>query len=354
MIESLRNALSAARVYELTPLELLPDKGLAHHHVRLCGRGIIARIPKQSQMNLSALDNLQYQAACFLRASAGGHAPRLHTILAPSTALQRGALLVEEIVGSPASLPNDLPALAEALASIHARPVPAPTARPPLQDPAQPLAAMAEEIKRQAAHIPQAGLAAESAALITEELQLWCADVSRVPEPPKALIAFDAHPGNFLVRNDGRAMLVDLEKARYGCPAFDLAHATLYTSTTWDIDSAVELSLEDIVRFMLLWRESLGDQGERWDHWLIIARRGMWLWSVTWCAKWQALARCQSDPRMQGEDWSADHSDVSLVRHVRDRVECYLSPEVIRTVRRELAALPDALTSRGLRLSPSL
>ena len=39
-----------------------------------------------------------------------------------------------------------------------------------------------------------------------------------------------------------RAYLVDLEKCRYSYPSFDLAHATLYTSTTWDMDTHTVLS----------------------------------------------------------------------------------------------------------------
>ena len=111
IIERLRTAL-AGNALSNADLELMPDKGLAHHHVRLRGRGIVARIPKQSQMNLDALENLRYQAACFQRASVGGHAPRLIEVLNPSAALRRGALLVEEIRGGPATLSRDLPAIA--------------------------------------------------------------------------------------------------------------------------------------------------------------------------------------------------------------------------------------------------
>ena len=348
IIERLRTAL-AGNALSNADLELMPDKGLAHHHIRLRGRGIVARIPKQSQMNLDALENLRYQAACFERASVGGHAPRLIEVLNPSAALRRGALLVEEIRGGPATLPRDLPAIAEALASIHALPVPEAAARPPLFDPEQPLAAMAAEIRQQAAYLVQADLAPASRTQILNELHGWDALLASTPEPPKALIAFDAHPGNFLVRRDGRAVLVDLEKARYSCPAFDLAHATLYTSTTWDIESAVELSFAEVVAFILGWREKLGSQADRWDRWLTIARRGMWLWSVTWCAKWKALSQTKSDQSQHGEDWSADNSAAELVRHVRDRVECYLSPAIVRRVREELQELPAALRAHGVR-----
>ena len=102
--------------------EPMPDKGLAHWHFRLPGTGWLARVPKQSQMDLPAEANLAYQSACFVRAAPSGHTPKLLGVLSPSAHLPRGALLVEEIVGRPARLPADLPAIMEALAAIHALP----------------------------------------------------------------------------------------------------------------------------------------------------------------------------------------------------------------------------------------
>ena len=58
-------------------LSLLPDKGLAHAHVRLAGTGVLARIPKQSQLNLAPQHNLAYQRACFERAEPSGRTPAL-------------------------------------------------------------------------------------------------------------------------------------------------------------------------------------------------------------------------------------------------------------------------------------
>jgi len=95
-------------------LERLRDKGLAHDHVRIVGTGSLARMPKQSQMGLGALDNLAYQRACFERAAAGGHTPALLGWLPPSQHLPRGALLVHEVVGRAARLPADLGAIAAA------------------------------------------------------------------------------------------------------------------------------------------------------------------------------------------------------------------------------------------------
>ena len=93
-------------------LQPLPDTGLAHDHVRIGDTGTLARVPKQSQLGLAAAENLDYQAACFARASASGHVPRLHEKLAPDAALPMGALIVDLIDGRSLSLPEDLAAMA--------------------------------------------------------------------------------------------------------------------------------------------------------------------------------------------------------------------------------------------------
>lgn len=335
----LRIALQATRSpWADAALEPLPDQGLAHTHVRLVGSGLLARIPKQSQMQLAAAQNLAYQAACFERASASGHAPRLHGLLPPSAALPRGALLIEEIVGRPARLPQDLPAIAEALAAIHSLPLPDAAARSPLLDPADPLALLREEIEAQARHFDAAGLAAPARAAIEAQRRALDRVCARTERPPKRLIAFDAHPGNFLVRADGRAVLVDLEKARYSLPPLDLAHATLYTSTTWDAASHAVLKVDEVRAFQQHWLAHCAG-GEAWREWLVPLRAAMWLWSVSWCAKWRVTSAQPAQHSADGEDWSAERSEAALVAHVRGRVDDYLSAPGVNRVIAELAAL---------------
>lgn len=339
LVDDLRTALRASRSpWADAALQPLPDQGLAHAHVRLAGSGVLARIPKQSQMNLGASDNLAYQAACFERASASGHAPRLHGVLPPSAALPRGALLVEEIAGRAARLPQDLAAIAEALAAIHSLPVPDAAARPPLLDPADPLALLRGEIEAQAVHFDAAGLAPRARAAIDAQrraLERLCAATAR---PPKRLIAFDAHPGNFIVRADGRAVLVDLEKARYSLPPLDLAHATLYTSTTWDVASHAVLTLDEVRACQHHWQAHCAG-ADAWRAWLVPLRAAMWLWSVSWCAKWRVSSAQAARAGGDGEDWSARHSDAALVAHVRSRVDDYLCAPGVERVIDELAAL---------------
>jgi thiamine kinase-like enzyme len=320
--------------------EFLPDTGLAHDHIRLGGTGRLARLPKQSQMRLDAADNLAYQAACFTRASASGHAPRLHAVLPPSQALPRGGLIVQEIKGRAARRPEDLPAIMEALAAIHALPVP--EARAPLLDPADPLADLLAEIGAQAQHLSAAHPATSAV------IETHIAALRRLSEsdarPPKRLISFDAHPGNFLITPEGRAVLVDLEKARYSAPPLDLAHATLYTSTTWDVASHAVLSLEEVAGACHHWLDCL-PEAERvaFAQWILPMRRAMWLWSMTWCAKWRALSGAEAKATQDGEDWAAAKSEAALIAHVRGRVDHYLDPETAERLDSEFGLLADTL-----------
>lgn len=332
---------------ERTP-EPLPDKGLAHWHLRLPGSGLLARVPKQSQMNLPAAANLQYQAACFARAAPSGHVPHLHAVLAPSHNLPRGALLVEEILGQPARLPHDLPALVQALAAIHALPLPPDDKRAPLLNPADPMAALLHEIEQQAQYLDAAKLPAASRAgidAVWAQLKKSCAQ--RTQPWFRRLITFDAHPGNFLLREGGSAVLVDLEKARYGVAALDVAHATLVTSTTWDIDSSCALNPVQVLDAYELWQQALGARRAGHPHDWLLARSAMWLWSVTWCAKWRACAGQAGRSSSDGEDWSSEHSDQHLARHVRGRVDAYLSVVGVGSVCAELEALEQAWEIQG-------
>ncbi|WP_192034914.1 phosphotransferase [Halomonas sp. YLGW01] len=329
----------------LLAIKPMPDTGLAHAHLWLerdSGEDWVARLPKQSQMGLAVDDNLAYQAACFTRASRSGHTPALKAVLPPSAALPRGGLLVSAIRGRPSRLPEDLPAIAEALASLHAQPLPPAEKRAPLLAPIDPWAAMLAELHEQAAYLDQAKIAPEVRQALHDDLLALVQWASEAPPPRPTLISFDAHPGNFLVQDGGRAMLVDLEKCRYSLPGFDLAHATLYTSTTWDPRSHAALSLAEVRAFHRAWAASMAERDARFDaDDLLQCRRAMWLWSVTWCAKWQ-VERCRArDAAAAGADWSSELSDPALIRHVADRVHHYLSAPVIARVRDEWRALAD-------------
>ncbi len=324
-------------------LELLPDSGLAHTHVRLVGHGALARIPKQSQMDLAPAANLVHQAACFERAAFSGHTPALLCVLVPSAALPRGALIVEEIIGRPARLPHDMTAIVTALARIHRLPLPAQDARAPLTSPADPLVDLLLEIEAQAAYLDAAQVDPNARRCIDAEIERLRSLCAQPPRPPLCLISFDAHPGNFMVRADGSAVLVDLEKCRYGHAPLDLAHATLYTSTTWDAASSAVLGVDEIAQACVDWSRQMGPSAVAWNDWHLPLRRAMWLWSITWCAKWRVASRAASPATGAGEDWSADLSEPALIAHVRGRVDHYMSTPTVERVLGEIDALAQAL-----------
>lgn len=345
-IASVCAALAARLDVVRADLQPLPDTGLAHDHVRIGDTGTLARVPKQSQLGLAAAENLDYQAACFARAATSGHAPNLHAKLPPDDRLPMGALIVDLIDGRALSLPDDLTAMAACLAAIHGLALPEVDDRAPLKDPVDPMADTFMEIMTQAAYIAAAGLHPDAESQIREELQAASATLAGDARPPRTLIAFDAHPGNYLMtlgeQGDGRAVLVDLEKARYGAAAFDLAHATLYTSTTWDVGSHAVLDRDQVDAFHRAWLDAVpGDLAAATEPWLLPLRRMMWLWSATWCAKWRVESRQAAETaaadKASTENWSAELSSDTLVAHVAGRVADYLDPETITHVRGDWA-----------------
>ncbi|MEM8761167.1 MAG: aminoglycoside phosphotransferase family protein [Pseudomonadota bacterium] len=337
ILAALRASLAVAGI-EGEP-EAMADTGLAHLHFRIRDRGLVARLPKQSQMQLGADENLAYQAACYERASASGHAPSLHAVLPPTPAQPRGGLVVEEIPGGPAVLPHDLDAPIDALAAIHALPVPEIAARPPLLAPSDPLADLHAEIAAQAEYLDRAAVAPETRRVLEGGIAGLAALVRSEARPEPRLISFDAHPGNFILRPDGCAVLVDLEKCRYSAPELDLAHATLYTSTTWDVASHAVLDGAQVAAAYRRWLSLTGASAD----WLLPLRRAMWLWSMTWCAKWRVLSGAAAQRDAAGEDWSADRSEAALVEHVRGRVDHYLDPETATRLWAEFSDLQRVL-----------
>lgn len=340
-VAELPNFRDAAR----TDLEPLRVKGLAHDHVALRGRGVLLRVPKQSQFALSAAENLAYQAACFERVSASGHGPCLHGVIAPQPRIPMGALLVDHIDGRPPRLPQDLAALAACMARVHA--LPPPRERPPLADHTDPVGGAMAEIEAQAGFLDDAGLSIEARAEIEEELTWARAYRGEIAgaEQPVTLVLTDTHPGNFLIDKQGRAIIVDLEKALYGSPGTDLAHATIYSSTTWDTDTWADLGLEEVAEFYRHYLALLSPEfAQRLRPWLVPLRRITMLRAITWCVKWQVLHQAgrqeAKHTATSTEDWSAENTDPALIAHVAGRVAEYLSAPILHRMRAEWLGTP--------------
>ena len=227
----------------------LPATGTAHGHVRL-QNGLLARVAYAHEGDATAAGRLQTQAAAFRHLAPAGRTPTLHEVIEPRAGLPGGALVVDFIEGHAPRLPDELGAIAETLALIHALPLP-PTSSPiPRQN--NPFLETLEGIELNAMRfldkaVPDQGSRAE----IAEELRAMrgmALALGRQAQPLTVALA-DTHPGNFIVDRAGLAWFVDLEKVHVGSPAIDLAHATLPTSTLWHPDVGAVLSRGDVQAF---------------------------------------------------------------------------------------------------------
>jgi phosphotransferase family enzyme len=322
-------AIPAARKPRAADLVLMTAKGVHHDHYRLAGRGLILRVPRSTPWAGQAEEQLRNEAEAFRRAAPARVTPRLLAVLPPSETLSRGALLVEEIAGRPPHLPKDLPAIAVTLARLHRLPLLSRAARPPLPDhgEAGPFATILAMIAQQRSHLDAARVAPETRAALDAEFAWAGAYVAgiRPIEEPLSLVGTDTHPGNFVIRPEGEAVLVDLERVCYGSPAIDLAHATLYTSTTWDIEVQAVLSRADVEGFYRYYLGTLDEAGTRALRWFLLpARRLTWLRTMLWAARWRALMESEAFP-----------VDPRLADHISRRLEDFFAPETVARVRAE-------------------
>ena len=339
--EALRRALARLPGFEhsgrlrLQPLALT---GLQHSHVRIRGARpgggpALLRIPRASHWGLAPAENLAYQAAVFRRAAPSGHTPALLGTIPPEPAIPFGALVVEEIAGRPPRLPAELPALAEALAAIHALPLPRARDRAPLIDQADPVAATLAIIVEQARYLESADIAPAARREIEDELA-WARDFAATAarrRQPRRLVLTDTQPGNFIIERTGRAVAVDLEKAVYGAPAIDLAHLTLAPSTGWHPAAGARLTPAHVAGF---YRHYLAVAEPAFAAalrpWLAPARRLTWLRTVTIFAKMTAQARAGT--------WTGADLDPAFRAHVVGHIAASHRLDAIRADRAEWLA----------------
>ena len=333
----LARALAAVSGFnDVRPQDLvkLPQKGLVHAHWRVGGRGFMLRVPRMQADASATLRALVRQAECFARAEPSGRTPRLRAAIPPSEDVPTGALVVEEITGHPPRLPAELSLLAEALAAIHALPVPDPDQRAPLDSPSDPFGATLAIVEKNLPFLDRVNLVPEARRQIDEEVA-WARafhadEVTRMEPPRQTLIVTDAHPGNFIVTSAGLAIFVDLERCAYGAPAIDVAHATLRPATIWDPECGLALGREDILRFVRAYFRATGPLVEDAIRpWLLPMRRLTWLRTTTTFARFRverAAAGLVPDAAAHAEAVIADT----------------LSPQTIAEIRREWLG-PDPL-----------
>ena len=322
---------------EREQLEPLENDGITHHHVRLRevtvdDAPVLLRVPRLSQWNMAPEQQIAYEAACFERAQQSGCTPKFFGAFEVSDALPRGALVVEAIDGRKPVIPKELPAIAKCLARLHRLPLPPREDRPPLGHHADAFAATLSTVEEQATYLDDAGIEPDARKQIDEELVnlRTLNDEVRRMTPVTTFAGTDTHPGNFLIRPDGRAVFVDLEKVVYGSPAIDLAHATLYTSTMWDPDCAAEVGEGETSAFTAIYMTA-ANRGyqNRLEPWINPMRRLTWMRTLTWCARWRSLSR------QRGSDWDATRLPDRARAHFERRAADYLAASTIHRVRSE-------------------
>jgi aminoglycoside phosphotransferase (APT) family kinase protein len=313
--------------------EALPATGTAHGHVRLAD-GRLARIAYAYDDDPTAAARLHAQAEAFRALQPTGRTPRLHEVVEPQPGLPGGALIVDFIDGHAPRLPEELPALAETLARIHALPLPPLGAAIPHQK--NPFLETLEGIDLDAMRfldraVPDRGSRAE----IAEELGLMrgMALAFAKQSQPLAVALADTHPGNFIVDRAGITWFVDLEKVHVGSPAIDLAHATLPTSTAWHPDVGQELSAAEVQGFYDAYLARIGKKrAAELQPWLQPMRRLTWLRTLMFMARWRVQTGSPRDPSDPAQ-WSDAGLSPAMKTHLQKRIALSFDRETIRATR---------------------
>lgn len=319
--------------------ERLLATGTAHGHVRLAN-GRLARIAYAYEGDPSAATRLAIQANAFRLLMPAGRTPTLHDVILPRPGLPGGALIVDFIDGRAPRLPEELPALVDTLARIHALPLP--PADSPIPRQVNPFLETLEAIELNAMRFLDKAVAdAGARAEIAEELRLMrgmALAFARRAQPLTVALA-DTHPGNFIVDAAGRAWFVDLEKVHVGSPAIDLAHATLATSTLWHPDIDVRLSRDEVQGFYESYLDRIGGKrAEGLRPWLQPMRRLTWLRTTLFMARWRIETRRprdQSNPLADPGQWSDSGLDPRMKAHIDAAIDRCFGREFIRSVRAE-------------------
>jgi hypothetical protein len=337
-LKHLHGILSALAMFsnlKQQDLKFLPSKGLVHDHIQIAANRLgcspmIIRLPRLSQFELNPNKNLEYQAACFSKASLSNHTPKLIVVLEPSKFLPMGALVVEEIKGKSINLPQDLTEMAKCFAQVHSLEVPDNYEQYPLICHSDPIAGVIKIINDQSKFINAVTGNSQVRKVLSEEIA-WARNFASRHvnhHPPPRLCLTDTHPGNFIIDTSGKVYFVDLEKALYGSPAIDLGHATILTSTLWDFDVQAKLSRVDIINFYQAYLKFLPiNLQDEIRPWLLPMRRLAWLRSVTWSCKWSAgqhnSKRIETGVRAQ------------IQTHISNRLAAFVDLETILSIRSE-------------------
>lgn len=326
-------ALKGLSITELPVPTLLSQSGFSHQHYELPGTELIIRVPRTVRPGSGALGFLKYQRAAYIHAQPSGHSPAFLGLIPPSPTLLQGALLIARVTGRAPYLPFDLPALRNALFSLHTQP--SADDQGVLAAPRDPVGDLIMRLRSEAGIFDCLQLDAVSRLWLEAEFAAIQGMVSEEHRQrfPKSFTVQDCHPGNFRVDAAGKAWFLDLEKAEFGNPLSDLAHLTLYTSISWHRPTAKPLEIPDLIALYQSYLKGLPDHlRECSKPGIIPLRRLVHLRTLCWAARQLITLR-------EGKMAEVSHFAIRLQR----LIDLWLAPERLTAQSAEWGALERML-----------
>lgn len=244
---------------------------------------LVLRINHGSQLGLGERQ-IVYEFAVLQALAKSGVTPRPHAVEPAPQGLPGGVLLMEYLPGRAFGYATDSDLAARVFARVHAA-----TPNPELVPQPDPVTAIADESLSLIERYPDHPLREKKAALLGLH-----ARVLKLAEAARELFAHDAqvlvntevNSGNFIVGEgdrQGRAWLVDWEKAVLSTRCQDLGHFLVRTTTRWKTDYT--FGPDERLRFLTTYlaESGLEEPLEELDAKVALMERTILLRALSWC-----------------------------------------------------------------------
>jgi aminoglycoside phosphotransferase (APT) family kinase protein len=270
--------------------------------VRLDDQDAVLRLVTGSQMGLDPAAQVEYEAHALELLESSGRTPRLLAVEPRPASLPYPYLLIGYLPGRPLDYRSDLTAAAHCAAAIHRLGVPA---RHALQNHGSPFEPVLREVEQLLSGPPTTSAARrppyEAVLAFADRARARVSTESGALAVDPAVINTDLNTHNFIV-HDGRAWLLDWEKARIGPSTLDLAHFLLPTTTLWRDASATRLTPDEQSAFLDAYLAARPELDRKaYSEAVRATRRLAALRAIAWCA-WALRAAERGQRAIQHEE----------------------------------------------------
>ena len=262
----------------------------------------VARLVTGTQIGLPLGEQAVYEYDALRLLAPSGVTPKPRLVDPNSEGLPYPLILEEYLPGHPLDYSTDLTAAARCIAAIHDLGVPEAHHLQVHPDPAPAILAESRELAEPYLEWDEAS--EESRAALQKgfrRIEKFLEQDDLFTEDDLAIVNYDLNTHNFVIEN-GRAKLLDWEKARIAPRTQDLAHFLLPTTTLWRDDTATLLSKEQEREFVeeYLKYAPVTDE-ERFYNQLEAMRTIVSLRAVSWCA-WALQETARSSRPITNEE----------------------------------------------------